>query len=79
VDGTGRIQSVTKQGNLRFYKLIKAFFDITGVPVLLNTSFNVKGEPIIETPEDALRCFLKTQIDILSIGDYLLMKNKVLI
>lgn len=79
VDGTGRIQSVTKQGNFQFYQLIKAFFDITCIPILLNTSFNIKGEPIVETPEDALRCFMKTQIDILSIGEYLLIKNGVMI
>ena len=75
VDGTGRIQSVTSQGNALFYQLIHAFYEITGVPVLLNTSFNIKGEPIVETPDDALRCFAKTQIDILSIGSYMVTKN----
>lgn len=77
VDGTARIQSVTSHSNPLFYQLIQAFYKITGVPVLLNTSFNIKGEPIVETPDDALRCFAKTKIDILSIGSYIVTKGKV--
>ena len=65
VDLTARVQSVRKKFNSRFYFLIKEFFDITGVPILINTSFNVRGEPIVNSPEDALKCFLGTNLDIL--------------
>lgn len=75
VDGTGRIQTVTREGNAVFYELIEAFRKLTGVPVVLNTSFNIKGEPIVESPEDAIRCFLGTQIDCLAIDDYLVLKG----
>lgn len=75
VDGTGRLQTVTKEFNGKFYDIIKSFHEKTGVPILLNTSFNVAGEPIVETPEDAIKCFLKTDIDALLIEDYLLIKN----
>jgi carbamoyltransferase len=75
VDGTGRLQTVTKEFNGKYYDLIESFYRATGVPVLLNTSFNVAGEPIVETPEDAIKCFLKTDIDALLIEDYLLIKN----
>lgn len=63
VDGTGRIQTVTKEANGRFYDLIKKFQEKTGVPIILNTSFNVNGMPIVETPQDALLCLLSTGID----------------
>ncbi len=75
VDGTGRLQTVTKEFNGKYYDLIESFYKATGVPVLLNTSFNVAGEPIVESPEDALKCFLKTDIDALLIEDYLLVKE----
>ena len=75
VDGTGRLQTVSKGSNPHFYSVIEAFHKKTGVPVLLNTSFNVANEPIVETPEDAIRCFLSTGIDALLIGDYLLVKE----
>jgi carbamoyltransferase len=71
VDGTARVQTVTLENNYIFYKLISAFNDLTGVPVILNTSFNDAGEPIVETPEDAMICFLKTEMDYLVLGDYL--------
>src|SRR5207244_3230819 len=58
VDGTARVQTVRLEHNERLYRLLEDFEAITGVPVLLNTSFNVKGEPIVETPEDAINCFL---------------------
>lgn len=74
VDGTGRLQTVAKEDNPVFYSLIEAFGQKTGVPVLLNTSFNVNGEPIVETPEDAVRCFLGTEIDALLIGERLVLK-----
>ncbi len=75
VDGTGRLQTVTKEFNGKYYDLIKSFYKATGVPVLLNTSFNVAGEPIVESPDDAIKCFLKTDIDALLIEDYLLIKE----
>ncbi|HKP03531.1 MAG TPA: carbamoyltransferase C-terminal domain-containing protein [Chthoniobacterales bacterium] len=75
VDETGRLQTVSKTSNQDFYSLIEQFHQKTGVPVLLNTSFNVANEPIVETPEDAIRCFLSTGIDALLIGDYLLVKE----
>lgn len=75
VDGTGRVQSVKKEFNNEFYHLIDLFYKATGVPVLLNTSFNVAGEPIVESPEDAIRCFLSTRIDALLIENYLLIKE----
>ena len=76
VDGTARIQTVRQEQNERLYALLKEFERITGVPVLLNTSFNVKGEPIVETPADAVRCFLATGMDYLVIHDILLAKKK---
>ena len=63
VDGTGRLQTVDLNSNRRFYDLIRRFYEKTGVPMLLNTSFNVMGQPIIETPGDALECLLKTGLD----------------
>ncbi|MEM7263682.1 MAG: carbamoyltransferase C-terminal domain-containing protein [Planctomycetota bacterium] len=75
VDGTGRLQTVTEEFNPRYYKMIQTFAEVTGTPVLLNTSFNVAGEPIVESPEDAIRCFLGTDIDALLIEDYFLIKR----
>ncbi|MBM3946910.1 MAG: carbamoyltransferase, partial [SAR202 cluster bacterium] len=75
VDGTARVQTVRRADNTKFYDLIKAFDDLTGVPVLLNTSFNIKGEPIVCTPQDAIRCFRKTGMDVLAIGDYMVVKE----
>lgn len=74
VDGTMRIQTVESELNPRFYNLIKAFEDRTGVPVLLNTSFNIKGEPMVCSPRDALRTFWSTGLDALAIGSFLIMK-----
>jgi carbamoyltransferase len=75
VDGTARVQTVRKETNERLYKLLKEFEALTGVPVLLNTSFNVKGEPIVETPRDAVGCFLSTGIDDLVIHDTIIGKT----
>jgi carbamoyltransferase len=75
VDGTARVQTVRKETNEPLYRLLKEFEALTGVPVLLNTSFNVKGEPIVETPRDALRCFLATDIDYLALHDLAITKN----
>ncbi|OGS10216.1 MAG: hypothetical protein A2204_01190 [Elusimicrobia bacterium RIFOXYA1_FULL_47_7] len=76
VDNTARVQTVSKDVNERYYNLIKAFEKRTGIPMLLDTSFNVAGQPIVETPEDAIKCFLSTDIDALGIGNYLLKKVK---
>ena len=75
VDGTARVQTVMKNINSTFYKLIEAFYEITNVPVLLNTSFNVKGEPIVETPDDAIKCFLGTGIDYMVIDKFIISKK----
>ncbi len=75
VDGTARVQTVREQTNPRLYRLLREFEALTGVPVLINTSFNVKGEPIVETPRDAVVCFLTTGIDNLVLHDTLIAKN----
>ncbi|MCL2253055.1 MAG: hypothetical protein FWC09_01300 [Lachnospiraceae bacterium] len=77
VDGTGRLQTVIKELAPRYYQLIESFYDITGIPIVLNTSFNVKGEPIVETPADAIRCFLGTNFDELYIHNYVIHKKGV--
>ena len=74
VDGTSRVQVVSEDVNARYYRLLKETEDLTGVDVLLNTSFNVKGEPIVCTPHDALRTFAATGLDALAIGTFLLVK-----
>jgi carbamoyltransferase len=74
-DGTGRVQTVTRDSNGMFYELIQQFGKLTGVPVLLNTSFNVRGEPIVCTPHDAVNCFLKTGLDYLVMGHILVSKT----
>ncbi len=75
IDYSARIQTVERETNRDYYDLIKAFDEITGCPVLVNTSFNVRGEPIVCTPEDAYRCFMRTHIDYLVVGDFLLAKE----
>ncbi len=70
VDGSGRLQTVTRNLNSRYYDLIRRFYEITGVPVVLNTSFN-ENEPIVCTPRDAVECFLKTKIDVLYLGNFM--------
>lgn len=75
VDNSARIQTVDSSANQDFYELIGEFEKITGVPVLVNTSFNVRGEPIVETPTDAYVCFMRTDIDFLCIGSFLLYKS----
>ena len=74
VDGSGRIQTVFRENNLRFYKIIREFYNLTGVPVLLNTSFNLNGEPVVMTPEDAIRTFYTCGLDILVLNDYIIYK-----
>jgi carbamoyltransferase len=74
VDGTGRLQTVTREANPRYWSLIKAFEQLTGVPVVLNTSFN-DNEPIVCRPEEALDCFQRTQMDALVLGDFLITRS----
>jgi carbamoyltransferase len=76
VDGTARVQTVARAVNPLYYRLIEEFERLTGVPVLLNTSFNVRGEPIVHTPDDAIRCFLSTGMDRLVLGDHIVEKAK---
>jgi carbamoyltransferase len=74
VDETARVQTVGEDANPEFRELLRAFEALTGCPVLVNTSFNVRGEPIVCTPEDAYRCFMRTNIDYLVLGPFLLAK-----
>jgi carbamoyltransferase len=74
VDGTGRLQTVTREANPRYWSLIKAFEQLTGLPVVLNTSFN-DNEPIVCRPEEALDCFQRTQMDALVLGDFLITRS----
>ncbi len=78
VDGTGRLQTVRQEDSPRYYKLIEAFGQATGVPVILNTSFNLKGEPIVNTPEEAFRTFTRSAMDVLVLGDYMIEKTESL-
>ncbi len=77
VDGSARIQTIRRDQNPRYYDLIKAFEQRTNCPVIINTSFNVRGEPIVESPKDALNCFLHTQMDYLVMGNFLLRKDRM--
>ena len=74
IDGTGRLQTVSKEGNPLYYDLIQKFFDLTNVPVVINTSMNVKGEPIVNTPEQAYNMLSKTDMDYLIMGNNLVIK-----
>ena len=74
VDYSARIQTVHKETNPKYYQLISKFKELTSCPVIVNTSFNVRGEPIVCTPEDAFRCFMGTELDLLSIGNCILRK-----
>ena len=76
VDYTSRIQTVNKETNMRYYRLIKKFKEKTGCPVVVNTSFNVRGEPIVNTPTEAFNCFMGTELDRLVIGNSYLEKSK---
>ena len=75
IDFSARIQTVSRETNPDYYDLISAFRDQTGCAVLVNTSFNVRGEPIVCTPEDAFRCFMRTHIDCLVLGPFILEKT----
>ncbi len=78
VDGSARVQTVDRPTNPLFYDLIAEFDKLTGVPVIINTSFNVRGEPIVCTPSDAYRCFVETGMDYLAMGSFLIDKSKPL-
>ncbi len=75
VDYSARIQTVHKETNEKYYKLIKKFKEKTNCPVIVNTSFNVRGEPIVNTPSDAFNCFMGTELDKLVIGNFYLDKK----
>ena len=76
VNYTARVQTVSEKTNPRYYKLIHAFKQKTGCPTIVNTSFNVRGEPIVCTPQDAFRCFMRTEMDVLVLQNQLLLKNE---
>jgi carbamoyltransferase len=76
IDNTARVQTIDQQTSPLYWRLIDEFGKHTGVPVLLNTSFNVMGEPLVEDPRQAVRCFFSTGMDILAIGRYLLAKQE---
>ena len=76
VDYSARIQTVHKETNPRYYNVISKFKEKTGCPIVVNTSFNVRGEPIICSPTDAFNCFMSTEMDVLAIGNYILYKEK---
>jgi carbamoyltransferase len=74
VDGSGRLQTVARSANPRYYQLIEAFRDITSVPMVLNTSFN-ENEPVVCKPEEALECFLRTKMDVLVMGNTFIQRR----
>jgi carbamoyltransferase len=76
VDYSARVQTVKREDQPLFYDLINAFYEKTGCPVIINTSFNVRGEPLVCSPEDAFRCFMRTEMDYLVLGKFLLDKKK---
>jgi carbamoyltransferase len=75
VDGTGRLQTVRKDTSPKYYHLIETFAEATGVPLVLNTSFNLKGEPIVNTPKEAFHTFSQSGMDVLAVGQYVIEKN----
>ena len=75
VDGSARVQTVDAHRSPGFHRLLDAFHDLTGCPILVNTSFNVRGEPIVHTPEDAYRCFMTTDMDCLVLEDCVLLRR----
>ena len=76
VDYSARIQTIHKNTNLKYHKLLMYFKEITNCPVIVNTSFNVRGEPIVCSIEDSFRCFMGTDLDILTCGNFILHKSK---
>ena len=76
IDYSARIQTVSSETNIRYYNLLKKFKNKTGCPLLINTSFNVRGEPIVCSPQDAYRCFMRTEMDILVLQNQILYKDE---
>ena len=76
IDYSARIQTVHEDTNKKFHRLIKKYEALSGVPILVNTSFNVRGEPIVFKPKDAWNCFMGTDLDALVIGNFILLKEK---
>jgi carbamoyltransferase len=74
IDNTGRVQTLRREDNEKFYDLIDKFRQITGVPIVMNTSLNIKGEPIVETPEDAMKLFEESDVDVLVINNKMYFK-----
>jgi carbamoyltransferase len=79
VDGGARVQTVSRDQNPAYYDLIEAFRRETGTPLVLNTSFNIRGEPIVNSPSDAVKCYLTTGMDFLLLGDTLLIRDDKLL
>ena len=77
IDGSARVQTVDKKSNKILYDLINSYYKLSGIPVLLNTSFNLKGEPIVETPRDAIKTFFGCGIDLLVLGSIVIMKDSL--
>ena len=77
VDYSARVQTVDRERNPRFHLVMETFYKMTGCPVLVNTSFNVRGEPIVCTPEDAYRCFLATEMDALVLENIIILKDQL--
>ena len=75
VDLTARVQSISYKLNSNFHNLINEFYKLTNVPVLINTSFNVRGEPIVNSPKDAIKCFLGTNLDFLVLENFIISKK----
>jgi len=76
VDYSARVQTVDPERHGRYYRLVKRFAEKTGCPVIINTSFNVRGEPIVCSPEHAYRCFMGTNMDVLVLEDFVLLKDE---
>jgi len=77
VDGSARLQTISRDEHPLYYGLLERFAALTGCPVVINTSFNVRGEPIVCSPEDAFRCFVNTDMDILVLGEYIISKDRI--
>jgi len=77
VDGTGRLQTVDRTTSPRYYRLIERFGEATGVPIILNTSFNLRGEPIVNTPAEAFRTFRDSEMDVLILDHYVVEKGRI--
>ena len=76
IDYSARIQTIEKDDHKKFYDLIKSFEELTGCGIIVNTSFNVRDEPIVNTPMDAYRCFMNTEMDVLVLEDYFILKEE---